>query len=107
MRDGCEASGALVAPAIEEDRVRRVGEAAYEALVEMGESPLHARQEAADYMAEQRCEAPPQVEEERMLGLEMVKRMENPELDRFLGRPENADDMEDSHGRSLLIGLPD
>ena len=39
----------------------------------------------------------------RMLGREMNKRLANPDWDRFLGRPENADDMEDEFGRGLLL----
>ncbi len=89
---------------LEDDRIRMVGEAAYEAMLGIGVPADVAAREVAAYGAEQRYETPPPPPGPRMLGREMNKRLANPDWDRFLGRPADADDLEDEFGRSLLLG---
>ena len=87
----------------EDDRIDRVGSAAYKAMIAAGLKPEVAAKIMAEYEAEQRYETPPPPEGERLLGVEMVRRLENPDYDRLLGRPDDADDLEDEMGRSLLL----
>lgn len=88
---------------LEDDRTDRVGSAAYEAMLSAGAQPEAATKVMAEYEAEQRYETPPPPEGDRLIGVEMVRRLENPDYDRLLGRPDDADDLEDEMGRSLLL----
>ena len=97
---GGQSSGARM---LDEGRIRCVSEAACAAMLDMGVRADVAELEIAAYEAEQRYETSPPPAGPRMLGREMNKRLANPDWDRFLGRPENADDMEDEFGRGLLL----
>ena len=92
-----------VARWMEDDLIDRVGSAAYEAMIAAGAMPEAAAEIVAEHEAEQRYETPPPPKGERLLGVEMVRRLQNPDYDRRLGRPDDADDLEDEMGRSLLL----
>ena len=88
---------------LEGTRVEGVGEAARAAMLGMGMPADKVERVIAEYKAEQLYETGPPPPGPRMLGREMNMRLANPALDRFLGRPDNADDLEDEFGRSLLL----
>lgn len=88
---------------MEDSRIDLVGSAAYEAMTAAGAKPEVAAKVVDEYNAEQRCQTPPPQEGEQLLVAEMVRRLENPDYDRLLGRPDDADDLEDEMGRSLLL----